>query len=144
MAGMDPQALEQLVNELGLGRGKDGGGMGGIGGGLDPLADYNLSQADLNTRAHFARLGMSPGNTSEMLAMQGNRRAARAEAFNNRSKQIDQLIKLAQLGTELGIGPNAHGFEEGFKSVRETQQPNTTSYSTPVATPTKPTESKTS
>jgi hypothetical protein len=92
MAGLDPNALQQLG--AGKGGGGDNGDFLGLGNDLDPNSEYNLSQRNMATLAGFAAHGMGP-NTSMGVAMEGNKRAARAEAFNTKLKEIELLSRLA-------------------------------------------------
>lgn len=124
MAGIDPETLQTLL-EAGEGkggggqgggmRGHEGGGGGGGGGeGFDPQTEFDLSQANLATADHFAGRGMGP-NTSAALTFSGNQRAARAEAYNNRLKEIETLAKLASSPALEKLGAEG-GFEAGYKS----------------------------
>jgi hypothetical protein len=92
MAGLDANTLQQL------GQGKDGGGQNGdflgLGNDLDPQSEFDLSQRNMGTIAGFAAHGMGP-NTSMGVALEGNKRAARAEAFNTKLKEIELLSRIA-------------------------------------------------
>ena len=146
MAGVDPQTIEALLE---AGEGKDGGGRGrgrgrdgeeglygatqgaspggGGGGGLDPQAEFDLHEANMAAANRFAGRGgplgggMGP-NTSLAATFAGNRRAAAAEAYNNRIRDTESRLKLLAEAEKLGytLGPGGQlqketsGFEAGY------------------------------
>jgi hypothetical protein len=145
MAGLEGLDLQSL------GSGKDGGGRGGesndgdfLGlnrGGLDPDSEFNLSQRNMGTIAGFAAHGMGP-NTSMGVALEGNRRAARAEAFNTKLKEIELLSRIASnpnLTALLAPSNLAGGESAGYQAgeEREKTQGTPSSYSPQANNPPK-------
>jgi hypothetical protein len=154
MAGMNPEVLEMLMHMREEGKGGGGeqrqdrrddrrdygrmlypGDSQGPGGtGLDPQTEFDLGQNNLRAASHFANLSGGPGTegsssvgaiqTGMANAFAGNRRAARAEAYNNRFRETEQKLKLMDLAEKSGyrVGPGGQlereesGFEAGYKS----------------------------
>jgi hypothetical protein len=103
--------------------------------GLDPLSEYNAAQRDLGTLSHFADMrggGMGP-STSLGVALQGNRRAARAEAYTRKLQELELMTKLLGsaggsnlLAASMGPGGYGPGWKHGETLTQ--QQGNPTSY----------------
>jgi hypothetical protein len=150
MAGIDPNMIEALLDarqEAGKGGGGGRGGQPGKqerrrdyreglyagdsrgpgGTGLDPQTEFDLAENNLAAKSHFA--GLSGGNVGVMQSalgtrLTGNRRAAAAEAYNNRFRETEQKLKLLSDAEKLGytLGPGGRiekeqsGFEAGYTS----------------------------
>jgi hypothetical protein len=130
MAGINPETIQMLLEAR---QGKGGGGYGGEqglyagdsrgpgGSGLDPQTEFDLHENNLAAQQHFSRLGMGP-STSLASTFAGNQRAARAEAYNNRIRGMQDQLKLLGEAEKLGyrIGPGGQleketsGFEAGY------------------------------
>lgn len=147
MAGIDPETIGQLLE---AGEGKPGGGRGGRqqglygsqddqtaadSGRLDPQSEFDLYEANLNTRSRFAKTGMGFPNTSEQVQFQGNRRAALAEAYNNRERELDraerredrELRRLQTYASLIKSGAledltGESGFQKGYEGEKQRQQ----------------------
>lgn len=111
-----------MVSHAGGGGGGDeGGGDGDFGGGdggggLDPQSDFDLHERNLEATSHFARLGMGP-STSAAMTFAGNRRAARADAYNNEiNRQLKELQLLQGYSKLAESFDTGGGFEAGYKS----------------------------
>lgn len=75
-------------------------------GDLDPIGQYREQQLNLATASHFAglgRSGMGP-NTSQVLAMHGNKLRANAENWERYIQEARLAAELERLG--LGGGPS--------------------------------------
>jgi hypothetical protein len=137
MAGIDPQMVETLLEATQGGKGGGGrhgrgeglyaGDSRGPGGtGLDPQTEFDLHENNQAAASHFASLGregMGP-NTSLAATFAGNRRAARAEAYNNRIREQEGQLRLLDHAEKLGyrLGPSGQlekeesGFQAGYES----------------------------
>ena len=70
--------------------------------GLDPMSDFERQQGQLKILSSFASHGMGP-STPMMVALAGNDRAARAEAYNRRRQSERDKMDLALKKQEFGI-----------------------------------------
>lgn len=70
--------------------------------GLDPMSDFQRQQGQVGIMSSFASHGMGL-STPMMVALAGNDRAARAEAYNRRRQAEKDKIDLALKRQEFGI-----------------------------------------
>lgn len=117
--------------------------------GLDPMSDFTRQQGQLRIASSFAGHGMGI-STPMMVALAGNDRAARAEAWNRRRQmERDKLdlalkrqefgirreeleLKRLQLQTELAekLGPSAVRTARLQDEQKQAEEDNETDYST--------------